>query len=254
MMTSSLRFLPLIAAIAAFLTVASATAQDDRHLPHPLPVPPPPHPVIQRDLTLTDMKVDVRIDGAVAQTTIRQTLRNDGRTVAEGQYMLPLPRGASVSNFSIIDGDQRLEAKLLPAEEARRTYQEIVRTMRDPGLLEYQDSATYSVSVFPFQPGQSRTVEVKFQQPLGGTTELVRFELPLRWAGWSRLGQYGGGVPLLIKYEINSSFPLGSVNSPNYAASVNRQGEQRAVGSYEAKVPQFSSDFRLTIGRRTGQF
>jgi Ca-activated chloride channel homolog len=250
-MPSLLRFVSIAAVLAALLPAASVIAQGDSRLIMP---PPPPHPVIQRDLTLTDMKVDVRIDGAVAQTTIRQTLRNDGTRVAEGQYLLPLPRGASVSNFAINDGDTRLEAKLLPAEQARRTYQEIVRQMRDPGLLEFQDSATYSVSVFPFQPGQSRTVEVKFQQTLGGTTDLVKYELPLRWAGWSRLGQNGGGVPLLIKYEVNSSFPLGSINSPNYSVSVNRQGEQRAFGSYEANVTHFSSDFTLNIGRRTGEF
>ncbi|MDQ3024516.1 MAG: hypothetical protein M3R04_09070, partial [bacterium] len=117
-MPSPLRYLPITAILAALLSIASAAAQGDRTImpPHP-PMPPiPPHPVIQRDLTLTDMKIEVRIDGALAQTTIRQTLRNDGQRVAEGQYMLPLPRGASVSNFSIIDGDQRLEAKLLPAE------------------------------------------------------------------------------------------------------------------------------------------
>jgi Ca-activated chloride channel family protein len=237
------------------LPAASALAQRDEKIRPPEPIPMPlPHPVIQRDLTLTDMKVEVRIDGAMAQTTIRQTLRNDGATVAEGQYMLPLPRGASVSSFALSDGDLRLEGKVLDANTARQTYQEIVRKMRDPGLLEFQDSATYSVSVFPFQPGQSRTVEVKLQQALGGTTDLVKYELPLRWAGWSRLGEYGNGVPLLIKYEINSSFPLGSVSSPNYDVSVNRQGEQRAFGSYEATVSHFSSDFTLNMGRRTGDF
>jgi Ca-activated chloride channel homolog len=238
------------AAVCLLALSAGARAQGDRSILPPLP----PHPVIQRDLTLTDMRVDVRIDGAVARTTIRQTLRNDGSRVAEGQYMLPLPRGASVSNFSLQDGDTRLDAKLLPADEARTTYQEIVRTMRDPGLLEYQDSATYSVAVFPFQPGQSRSIEVTFQQALGGTTDLVAYQLPLRWAGWSRLGQYNEGANFVLSYEINSSFPLGSVSSPTYGVSVNRQGDQRAFGSYESRVTHFGNDFTLNIGRRTGEF
>jgi len=249
-MFSPLRYLSVVVIFAALALVAGA---GERGLPpfEPVPIPPPPHPVIQRDLTLTDMKVQLRIDGALATTTIRQTLRNDGYAVAEGQYLLPLPRGASVSNFSITDGDQKLEAKLLPADQARQTYQDIVRKMRDPGLLEFEDSATYSVSVFPFQPGQSRTIEVKFQQTLGGTTDLVQYNLPLRWAGWSRLG---GGVPLTISYEVNSDFPLGSISSPSYEVSVNRQGDQRAFGSYEGTVSHFSSDFALNIGRRTGDF
>ena len=108
------------ALLAAVLLAQSTSAQEM------IPPPIPPHPVIQRDLTLTDMRVDVRIRGGTAQTTIRQTLRNDGDFMAEGQYLLPLPPGASVSNFAILDGDQRLEGEVLDAAEARRIYQEIL--------------------------------------------------------------------------------------------------------------------------------
>src|SRR5690606_11230350 len=68
----------------------------------------PPHPPIQRALRLTDMRVDVQIEGGLAKTTVRQTLVNDGHAVAEGVYMLPLPKGAVISDFALIDGDRRL--------------------------------------------------------------------------------------------------------------------------------------------------
>jgi len=232
------------ALLAAVLLAQSTSAQEM------IPPPIPPHPVIQRDLTLTDMRVDVRIRGGTAQTTIRQTLRNDGDFMAEGQYLLPLPPGASVSNFAILDGDQRLEGEVLDAAEARRIYQEIVRKMRDPGLLEYQDHNTFSVNVFPFQPGQSRTVEVSFSQTLSGTTELVSYNLPLRWAGWSRCYD----TSFVITYDIESSYDLGTISSPSHGVSVHREGDRRANGSYEARVDDFASDFTLNIGRRLGDF
>jgi Ca-activated chloride channel family protein len=222
----------------------------------PPPMPPPmPHPIIQRSLTLTDMSVKVEIRGAVAHTTIRQTLRNDNSWVAEGQYMLPLPAGASVSDFAIIDGDKRLTPKVVDAAEARRIYQEIVRKMRDPGLLEYQNNGCFSVSVFPFQPGQSRSIEVSFAQALSGTTALVSYQLPLRWAGWSRCGdQYGGGASFALSYSIDSDYDLGPISSPAYAVTVNREGNRHASGSFETKITSFTNDFVLNIGRRTGDF
>ncbi len=221
------------------------------------PMPPPmPHPVIQRNLTLTDMSVKVEFRGAMAYTTIRQMLRNDNSWVAEGQYMLPLPSGANVSDFAIIDGDNRLTPKVIPAGEARRIYQEIVRKMRDPGLLEYQNNNCFSVSVFPFQPGQSRAVEVSFAQALSGTTDLVGYQLPLRWAGWSRcVDQYGqSGVRFTISYSIDSEYDLGTISSPTYGVTVNRDGARKANGSYEGTVNGFPNDFVLNIGRRTGDF
>ncbi len=240
----------------AVYTVARAQGGDRKIVPPPVPIPmpiPPQHPIIQRDLTLTDMKVDIKVTGGVASTTIRQTLRNDNQWVAEGQYMLPLPAGANVSGFALIDGDQRLEPQTLPKDEARRVYEDIVRKMRDPGLLEYINSTTFSVAVFPFQPGQSRTVEVSFSQTLGGTTELQSYLLPLRWAGWSRIGDYNG-VPFTLTYDIDSSYPLGTISSPTFGLSVNRNGDNKASGSYEGKLTHFGNDFTLNIGRRSGDF
>ncbi|MCH7471705.1 VWA domain-containing protein [bacterium] len=253
MLTMTYRALGGVVGVLSLILIAvPAPAQDvgiPEHEPMPMPVPRP-HPVIQRDLTLTSMSVNVEIRGATAQTTIRQTLRNDGHLVAEGKYMLPLPAGATVAGFAIIDGDQRLEGEVLDAQTARRTYQEIVRQMRDPGLLEYQDSRTFSVSIFPFQPGQSRTVEVKLSQALTGTTELVQYALPLRWAGWSRCLN----TSFVLTYSIESNHDLGTVSSPTHGISVNRDGNRRVHGSYEATVSDFPSDFTLNMGRRTGDF
>lgn len=219
-------------------------AQDERIAPMP------PHPVIQRDLTLTAMDVDIDIRNGTARTTITQTLRNDGNQVAEGKYMLPLPDGATVTDFTLIDGDKALTPEIMNAEEARRIYQDIVRRMKDPGLLEYQNSRTFSVSVYPFQPGQSRQVKVAFSHTLAGTTDLLQYALPLRWAGWSRVDN----TQLVIRYKVSADHDLGSIASPSFAISVNRDGNRKASGSFEGTMTSFSSDFLLNIGRRTDDF
>ncbi len=62
-----------------------------------MPPPPPPdtpHPVIPaRPDTHRHEGEHSEVNGAVAKTTIRQTLRNDGSWVAEGQYLLPAAAG-----------------------------------------------------------------------------------------------------------------------------------------------------------------
>ena len=210
----------------------------------------PPHPVIQRDLTLTAMDIDIDIRNGTARTIITQTLRNDGSQVAEGKYMLPLPDGATVTDFTLIDGDNVLTPEIMDADEARRIYQEIVRTMKDPGLLEFQNSRTFSVSVFPFASGQTRQVKISFSHTLSGTTDLQQYALPLRWAGWSRVDN----TKMLLRYKVQSDHDIGSVSSPSFAVSVNRDGDNRVSGSYEGTMSSFSSDFLLNVGRRTDDF
>jgi Ca-activated chloride channel family protein len=234
----------LLSAGMLFLLAGPLHAQDERIAPMP------PHPVIQRDLTLTAMDVDVDIRNGTARTTITQTLRNDGNQVAEGKYMLPLPEGATVTDFTLIDGDNALTPEIMDAKQAREIYQDIVRRMKDPGLLEYQNSRTFSVSVFPFQPGQSRQVKVAFSHTLAGTTDLLQYALPLRWAGWSRVDN----TQLVIRYRVSADHDLGSIASPSFAVSVNRDGNRKASGSFEGTMTSFSSDFLLNVGRRTDDF
>ena len=54
----------------------------------------------------------------------------------EGTYFFPIPETASIAEFAIWDGDRRLVGEVRTREEARRIYDEIVRSKRDPGLLE----------------------------------------------------------------------------------------------------------------------
>ena len=55
-----------------------------------------------------------------------------------------------------------IEAKILPAAEARGIYDAIVRQMRDPALLEYVGSDAIQANVFPIPPGGERRVEIEY--------------------------------------------------------------------------------------------
>src|SRR5690606_28496108 len=103
----------LICASALFARTGDSHAQDGIMPREPLP----PHPVIQRDLTLTDMDIDIDIRNGTARTVVTQTLRNDTNRVAEGKWMMPLPEGATITDFTLIDGDNALTPEILDSDE-----------------------------------------------------------------------------------------------------------------------------------------
>ena len=45
-----------------------------------------------------------------------------------------------------------VEAELLPAAKARAIYEDIVRKLKDPALLEYADRDVFKVRIFPIEP------------------------------------------------------------------------------------------------------
>ncbi|HQF69851.1 MAG TPA: VIT domain-containing protein, partial [Promineifilum sp.] len=125
------------------------------------PIDPPicldlcPPPVWNMDgLEIAYQRVNVTIADQVATTHIAQLFRNPNDWALEGTYYFPLPAGASVSQLTMWVNGAPIEARLMPAAEARAVYDEIVRQLRDPALLEYVGQDAIQANVFPIPPGE----------------------------------------------------------------------------------------------------
>ncbi|HEX7008501.1 MAG TPA: VIT domain-containing protein, partial [Phycisphaeraceae bacterium] len=88
-------------------------------------------------LELRSHQVKVTIDGQLATTRIEQVFYNSSDALLEGTLLYPLPRDAHVDRFVMDINGEPVQAELLDAAKARGIYEEIVRKVRDPALLEY---------------------------------------------------------------------------------------------------------------------
>ncbi|MCL5459980.1 hypothetical protein M3M33_15185, partial [Loigolactobacillus coryniformis] len=81
-------------------------------------------------------------------------------------FVFPLPGGAAVDQLTMFINGLAIDAQILPADQARSIYNEIVRQYRDPALLEYIGSSALQANVFPIPPGESRRIEIRYSQVL----------------------------------------------------------------------------------------
>src|SRR4029078_1989490 len=63
-------------------------------------------------------------------------------------------------------------------DEARRIYEEVVRSKRDPALLEYIGRGAFRTSVFPMPPGADRKVTLRYTQLCKRDRDVVEFAYP----------------------------------------------------------------------------
>ncbi len=144
----------------------------------PYPVPPRPQPprVQPFPLHVKVHHVTVKIQDQLAETRVEQTFYNPTDARLEGYYLFPVPRNAHINQFSMFIDGKAVKAELLDAEEARKTYEEIVRRMRDPALLEYHDQQLLKLRIFPFQPREEKKIAITYTEELqkdNGTTEYL---------------------------------------------------------------------------------
>jgi Ca-activated chloride channel homolog len=139
--------------------------------PNPLPGPFP--------LQVLYHNVDVEINEQVAITKVDQSFYNPGPYRLEGFYIFPIPAGAVINNFTMIINGKETKAEMLGSDKARKIYEDIVRQMRDPALLEYSNQNIFRLRIFPFEPRSEKKISISYSQVLESDNNLFEYVYPL---------------------------------------------------------------------------
>ncbi|GAP15215.1 uncharacterized protein containing a von Willebrand factor type A (vWA) domain [Longilinea arvoryzae] len=226
------------------LLLATAPVQADGIIiPTPQPCPadgcPPVIPVAQ--LAIKYHHVDVKIENQIAVTHVDQVFYNPNDWQVEGTYLFPLPLGAVVTRFTLWVDGKPVQGQVLDAAQARQTYENIVRTLRDPALLEYAGRGAVQASIYPIPPKGERRIELEYSQALTVDNGLVRYVYPLNTEKFSV-------QPLesvRVSISIHSDPPIRTLYSPSHKVEVTRSGENDATATYEASNLIPDQDFAL---------
>src|SRR5581483_2577489 len=185
------RSLALLALFALFGTATVAfgagmiLVEDGSWWPGPTPPrwPGPRHPVPRpyhfAPMEVESVAVRTHISDQLAVTSIDQEFYNPNPVRLEGMFVFPVPQGAHLDKFAMeIDG-KKVEAELVSADKARGIYEDIVRKLRDPALLEYAGMDMFKVRIFPIEPSSPKRISLSYTQLLASDNGLVAYPLPL---------------------------------------------------------------------------
>ncbi len=199
-------------------------------------------PVLIADqLNIRSHRVNVTVADQVATTSIDQVFHNPNSWAAEGTYIFPIPPGAAISGFTMTVDGEPVEARILDADEARQIYDDIVRNLRDPALLEYIGEGAIQASVFPIPPGEDRRVEIEYGEIVPAEEGLSRYRYPLNTERFS--AQLLEEVSVHV--EVETAEPLRAIYSPSHDVAVDRPDDFHFAAGYEASDVRPDTDFEL---------
>jgi Ca-activated chloride channel family protein len=115
-------------------------------------------------LEIEEHDVQVTINNGVAVTHVTQVFRNTENRQVEALYTFPVPKQASVSNFSMWINGTEMVGEVLEKERARQVYSTYKQQARpkDPGLLEQVDYKTFEMRIFPINPDARQKVQITY--------------------------------------------------------------------------------------------
>jgi len=230
----------LIVVLFAFLIYQGTTFADGFIViprPHPLPNPFP--------LEVVYHNVDVRIDGQSAITKIDQAFYNPSHHQLEGFYIFPVPKGAVISKFTMHINGKETKAELLDADKARKIYEDIVRQMRDPALLEYSEQNIFKLRIFPIEPRSEKKISISYTQVLESDNNMFEYLYPLNTEKFS-------AKPLKnvsVKVDLKSPEKIKNIYCPSHEVDIVNKSDYHSIISFESENTKPDTDFKLYFSK-----
>ncbi|OGV42060.1 MAG: hypothetical protein A2X46_05780 [Lentisphaerae bacterium GWF2_57_35] len=166
-------------------------------------------------LEIKEHDVQVTINNGIAVTKVTQIFQNTENRQVEALYTFPVPRGASVANFSMWINGKEMVGEVVEKKRARQIYESYKQKRVDPGLLEQTDYKTFEMRIFPINAGAEQKVEIAYYQELDFDHDWATYVYPLATVTRKDIQSQVKGK-FAFNIEIKSAIPLAEVESPSH--------------------------------------
>ncbi len=198
-------------------------------------------------LEVKEHDVQVTINNGVAVTRVTQIFHNTEKRQVEALYTFPVPKGASVANFSMWINGKEMVGEVLEKQRAREIYNSYKQERRDPGLLEQVDYRTFEMRIFPILPEADQKVQITYYQELDFDADTATYVYPLATVTRKGVDSRTAGK-FAIGFDVKSAVPITELQSPSHGAAfaVARHSDAYWQANLEATGGSLARDVVLT--------
>ncbi len=197
-------------------------------------------------LEIKEHDVHVTINNGIAVTNVTQVFQNTENRQVEALYTFPVPKGASVANFSMWINNQEMVGEVLEKKRAREIYNSYKKTRRDPGLLEQVDYKTFEMRIFPINAGAEQKVQISYYQELDIDHDQAAYVYPLATVTRQDIDSRTTGK-FAINIEVKSAIPITTISSPSHGTGFvfAKHSDSYSLASLETSGGSLTSDVVL---------
>jgi len=168
-------------------------------------------------LAIEEHTVRVTVNSGIAVTEVTQVFRNTENRQVEALYSFPVPKGATVANFSMWINGKEMVGEVVEKNRARQIYNTYKQQRKDPGLLEQTDYKTFEMRVFPIAPHAQQKVQITYYQELDVDNDWVTYVYPLATVASRKADQKVSGK-FALSFETKSEVPIAEMESPSHGS------------------------------------
>lgn len=230
-------------------------------------------------LPLKSTQADVNIVGVIADVTVTQIYKNEGKNALEAVYTFPTSSNAAIYALEMKIGNRKIIAKIEEKNKARQAYNQAKTDGKRTSLLEQQRPNVFQMNVANIMPDDEIIVTLKYTEMLIPESNIYTFVYPTvagpRYSGGSSLQapenrylstpyQHSGEKPLCNfdinihlstgmpiqhvssnSHEIKTSYPIASKANITLSQNENAGGNRDFVLNYQLSGKKIESGLLL---------
>ncbi|MCI4625247.1 MAG: VWA domain-containing protein [Candidatus Magnetoovum sp. WYHC-5] len=207
--------------------------------------------------SLKSTDVSVNIAGVIADVTVTQVYKNEGKRPLETIYIFPASVRAAVYAMKMTIGERTITAKIKEREAARKEYEEAKEAGKSASLLEQQRPNVFQMNVANILPADKITVELKYTELMLPTDGVYEFIYPTvvgpryanqiesqvadseKWVKNPYLHE-GESSPTTFNINVNlsSALPIKEITVPSHKTNVTYSGKATASVALDSSEKQ----------------
>ncbi len=130
-------------------------------------------------LPLKSTHAEVHISGVIADVTVTQVYKNEGKKPIEAIYVFPASTNAAVYGMKMTIGERTITAHIREREQARHEYNQAKQDGKSASLLEQHRPNVFQMNVANILPADVIKVELKYTELLIPTDNVYEFAYPM---------------------------------------------------------------------------
>ena len=198
-------------------------------------------------LPLKSTSAVVNVSGPIADVTVVQVYRNEGKKPIEATYVFPASTRASVYGMKMSIGERTITAEVQKREEARQAYEQAKQEGKSASLLEQERPNVFQMNVANILPGDEIKTELRYTELVVPTDKIYEFVYPTvvgprysnRPAATAPASEKWSQNPYLhqsesapysfdIKARVSAGVPIQELSCPSHKATIAFQDKSTA--------------------------
>lgn len=131
-------------------------------------------------LEINRLEISIVAGQYLTETKLDITFQNNLNRVLDGEFILPLSEGQTVSAFALEVNGILQSAVIVDRTLGQKAYESIIRQQVDPGLLQKQKGNQYKTRIYPIPAHGTKRVVITIQQQLKHTASGLVYAFPLK--------------------------------------------------------------------------